>query len=167
MANCVVPLDKTHDVKSFESNTPALNQWLQTVARQHQEKSLSKTFVLVDDDNPDTIIGFYALAIRGMTAKEALPADIAKKFPSKVPGYTIARLAVAGSAAGKGLGGELLVDAMCRAKQVSEQAGGPFLFVDAKDDEAAGFYKHFGFVPLPDDPLTLVIPMSTIDRDFA
>lgn len=166
MASYVVPLDKTHDVKSFECDAPALNHWLQTIARQHQEKSLSKTFVLVEDSSPETIIGFYALAIRGMTEKEVLPPDLAKKLPSRVPGYTIARLAISSNAAGKGLGGELLVDAMHRVKQVSQQAGGPFLFVDAKDEEAAGFYRHFGFVPLPDDPLTLVIPMSMIDDDL-
>ena len=162
MASCVVPLDKTHDVKSFECASPELTQWLQTIARQHQEKSLSKTFVLVDDNSPETIIGFYALAIRGIVTRETLPPALAKKFPSKVPGFTIARLAITSGASGQGLGGELLVDAMRRAKQVSEQAGGPFLFVDAKDEEAAAFYKHFGFVPLPDDPLTLVIPMSII-----
>lgn len=94
MASYVVPLDKTHDVKSFECDSAALTQWLQTIARQHQEKSLSKTFVLIDDNSPETIIGFYALAIRGIMEKEMLPPAMAKKFPSKVPGYTIARLAV-------------------------------------------------------------------------
>lgn len=162
MGHYVAPLDRTHDVKIFDCGVPALNIWLQTIARQHQEKALSKTFVFVDDENPETIIGFYALAIRGMTAREALPEDLARRLPANVPGYTIARLAIATQAKGKGFGAELLIDAMQRAKQVANQAGGPFLFVDAKDQEAADFYVHFGFVPLPGDPLTLVVPMSLI-----
>lgn len=163
MGHYVAPLARIHDVKNFDCGVPALNTWLQTIARQHQEKSLSKTFVLVDDDHPETIVGFYALAIRGMTAREALPEDMARRLPANVPGYTIARLAVATHVRGKGFGAALLIDAMLRAKQVANQAGGPFLFVDAKDQAAADFYAYFGFVPLPSDPLTLVIPMSLID----
>jgi predicted GNAT family N-acyltransferase len=82
-------------------------------------------------------------------------------------GYTLARLAVASSVAGNDFGGDLLVDAMRRTKQVSNQVGGAFLFVDAKDQKAAEFYRHFGFMPLPDDPLTLAMPMSSIDGDWS
>jgi GNAT superfamily N-acetyltransferase len=142
-----------------------LNTWLQTTARQHKEKKLSQTFVLVDDNKPEVIAGFYALAARGMVHKETLPPPMAKKLPSNIPGYTLARLAVASDQAGKGYGGELLIDAMRRAKLAASQVGGPFLFVDAKDQQAASFYLHFGFTPLPNDSLTLVIPMASIDDD--
>ncbi|CAE6691376.1 GNAT family N-acetyltransferase [Candidatus Nitrotoga fabula] len=162
MGRYVAPLDQTHDVKNFDCGTDKLNRWLQTIASQHQAKGLSKTFVLVDDNAPTVIIGFYALAIRRMTPRETLPAELARKFPSDIPGYTLARLAIANRSTGKGFGADLLVDAMYRAKQVSDQVGGAFLFVDAKDQTAANFYSHFGFIPLPDDPLTLVMPMSTI-----
>ncbi|MDB5842679.1 MAG: family N-acetyltransferase [Herminiimonas sp.] len=165
MAHSVALLDQTHDVKSFDCGTEKLNTWLQTIAGQHQSKGLSKTFVLVDDEAPTIIVGFYALAIRRMTPKETLPAELARKLPSNIPGYTLARLAIATSSAGQGFGADLLVDAMRRAKQVSNQVGGAFLFVDAKDETAADFYSHFGFVPLPDDPLTLVMPMSAIEYD--
>jgi hypothetical protein len=52
---------------------------------------------------------------------------------------------------------------MTRALLVSYEVGGPFLFVDAKDEAAASFYRHFGFVPLPVDPLTLVIRLDFVD----
>jgi GNAT superfamily N-acetyltransferase len=165
MGHYIAPLDQTHDVKGFDCGTVQLNTWLQTIAGQHQAKGLSKTFVLIDEEAPSFIVGFYALAVRRMTPREALPADMAKKLPSDIPGYTLARLAVASSAAGNGFGGDLLVDAMRRTKQVSNQVGGVFLFVDAKDQKAAEFYRHFGFVPLPDDPLTLAMPMASIDGD--
>lgn len=165
MGHYVAPLDQTHDVKNFDCGTEKLNTWLQTIAGQHQTKGLSKTFVLVDDEAPTIIIGFYAMAIRRMTPREALPAEFSRKLPSEIPGYTLARLAIASSAGGQGFGGDLLVDAMRRAKQVSRQVGGAFLFVHAKIQTAADFYGHFGFAPLPDDPLILVMPMSSIEDD--
>lgn len=163
MGHYVAPLDQTHDVKSFDCGTEKLNTWLQTIAGQHQTKGLSKTFVLVDDKAPTTIIGFYALAIRRMTPKEALPAELARKLPADIPGYTLARSAIATRSAKQGFGADLLVDAMRRAQQVANQVGGAFLFVDAKDQTAADFYRHFGFVPLLDDPLTLAMPISAIE----
>lgn len=162
MAHCVVPLGQTHDVRSFDCGNPALNNWLQAIARQHQDKLLSRTFVLVDDDQPEEIVGFYALAPRGLVEKEMMPPELVKRLPSSLPGYTLARFAIASGSAGRGHGGLLLVDAMLRAKQVSEKVGGPFLFVDAKDQSAADFYVHYGFAPLPSDPLTLVIALKTI-----
>ena len=39
-------------------------------------------------------------------------------------------------------------------------------FVDAKDDVAATYYRQFGFIPLPDDPLELFLPIGTIRKAF-
>lgn len=162
MARSVVMLDKAHDLKSFDCGIPTLNIWLQTIARQHQKKLLSSTFVLVDDEFPESVIGFYALAIRGMMAIEDLPPSMTKRLPFEVPGITLARLAVAAAARKRGNGSLLLIDAMIRAKHVASQAGGFALFVDAKDEEAAKFYAHHGFEPFPGDPLTLCISFASI-----
>lgn len=59
----------------------------------------------------------------------------------------------------KGLGGALLADALHRAF-VSDIAAYAML-VDAKDDEAAAFYKHHGFIPLLNSPLSLFLPLAT------
>jgi predicted GNAT family N-acyltransferase len=161
MAHSIVMLDKKHDLRSFDCGNPVLNTWLQTTARQHQKKSLSSTFVLVDESS-EAVIGFYALAISSMAAKEQLSPSMTKSLPLMVPGITLGRLAVANTAKEQGNGGILLVDAMIRAKYVASQVGGFALFVDAKDEAAAGFYAHFGFEPLPDDPLRLCIPIASI-----
>ena len=72
MAHSVIALAATHDVQRFDCGTPELNAWLQQIAGQHGRKNLSKTFVLVDDDEPDKVLGYYALAVRAMTPKEKL-----------------------------------------------------------------------------------------------
>jgi hypothetical protein len=43
---------------------------------------------------------------------------------------------------------------------VLEHVGVHALFVDAKDKPAAGFYRKYGFRPLPSDPLRLVLPLA-------
>lgn len=60
------------------------------------------------------------------------------------------------------MGSLRLVDAMIRTKYVASQVEGFAFFVDAKDEAAAAFYAHFGFEPLPDDPLRLCVPIASI-----
>jgi hypothetical protein len=38
------------------------------------------------------------------------------------------------------------------------------LIVDAHDEAAAAFYRHHGFIALPDTPLTLFLPLVAIQR---
>lgn len=128
---------------------------------QHQKNGTSKTFVKVDRDDPARILGFVTLAIRPMTPKEELPAEMHKRLPGSIPGFTLARLAVDVTAQGQGLGEHLLLDAMERAWHASGNVGGYALFVDAKDG-AAGFYEKYGFVPFPDDRYTLVMPIASM-----
>ncbi|MDD5273106.1 MAG: GNAT family N-acetyltransferase [Methylovulum sp.] len=142
-------------MKRFSCNNTALDAWLQNTSRQHQQKNLSRTFVLVQDCAPATIIGYYALAIRGLTLKEALPQTLQKSLPLNIPAMTLARLAVAHSEQKKGYGELLLLDAMARIKAAASLIGGSLLFVDAKNAESAAFYARYGFVALPDNPLTL------------
>jgi hypothetical protein len=36
--------------------------------------------------------------------------------------------------------------------------------VDAKDERAAAFYQHHGFIVLPDSAFTLFLPLATVRR---
>ncbi|MCX7098703.1 MAG: hypothetical protein NTV43_12455 [Methylococcales bacterium] len=149
-------------MKSFNCGNTALNSWLQNTSRQHQKKNISRTFVLVQDASPTTIIGYYTLAIRGLTPIVALPQNMKKALPLNVPAMTLARLAVSLQEQKKGHGERLLLDAMEHVKTASKLIGGSFLFVDAKDADLAGFYTHYEFVALPDDPLTLCMLIANI-----
>ncbi|WP_083438998.1 GNAT family N-acetyltransferase [Herbaspirillum autotrophicum] len=156
----IIALEKTHEVRRFNCGNDVLNRWLQQTARQHQKNSISQTFVLVKEDEPGTILGFYALSLRSMTPNEELPADVAKKLPWHVPGITLARLAVQEDEQGNRYGEELLVDAMTRSRNASKGVGGWALFIDAKDEKAAAFYLKYGFTPLPSNPLMLFMPFA-------
>jgi Acetyltransferase (GNAT) domain len=64
-----------------------------------------------------------------------------------IPLLVLARLAVHSDWQGRGLGAGLLLDALGRTLQVADIAGARALAVHAKDDSAASFYRHFGFIP--------------------
>ena len=162
MTSFVTALDKTHEVNHFHCGVVALDKWLQQTARQHQANSISQTFVLVDDEAPNVILGFYALTVRGLTTSEELPPHIAKRLPRKVPGITLARLAISKSEQGQRYGEKLLVDAMIRARNAAKSVGGWGFFVDAKDEQATAFYQKYGFVPLPSNYFILVMPFSSM-----
>ena len=162
MMNTIVTLEAKHDVAGFDCGTPALNNWLQTMARQHQKRSISQTYVLVDGGTSDRILGYHVLAIRAMTPNVALPAAMAKRLPREVPGITLARLAVTLVEQGKGYGEMLLVDAMMRVRAVAAGVGGYAVFVDAKDADAATFYRKYGFTSFASEPLILFMPIASM-----
>lgn len=153
----VHPLTGSHDRQGFDCGRQELNDWLRQVARQHQDKGLSKTFVASLEDAPDRICGYYALTLAELENCH-LPEAWRKKLPRRIPGVRLGRLAVDRQYQGKGLGELLLVDALTRAQRIYTEAGGIGLFVDAIDEQAAGYYQRFGFSAAPDNPLLLFLP---------
>jgi GNAT superfamily N-acetyltransferase len=158
-------LSTKHDRKSFDCGVAALNDFLRSTARQHQQKGISRTFVLVDieSENPTRILGYFALSACEGIAPE-LPAKLTKRLPHAVPAVLLGRLAVDRAFQGKGYGGALLVEAIRRVAGTTSQIGIAGLFVDAKDDGAAAFYRKFGFVPLRSNPHRLFLPLDTLLR---
>ncbi|WP_431798322.1 GNAT family N-acetyltransferase (plasmid) [Cupriavidus metallidurans] len=151
-------LNSSHDRKRFDCGTGSLNDWLQTKAKQHQEKKLSQTYVATSPDDPTRIIGYYALA-----ATRALTAGMqGKKLPTEVSAVLLARLAVDKNNQGQGLGEFLLTQALDVAVSASNLIGAQCVVVDAIDDTAAAFYVKYGFTPLTTEPMTLYLPIASI-----
>ena len=95
-----------------------------------------------------------------------LPADLAKKLPRypSLPTVRMGRLAVDQNFQGQGLGGALLGDALHRS--IRSEIMAYAMVVDAKDDVAAHFYKHQGFISLPNAPQTLFLPLATAQKSY-
>ena len=74
-------LAKTHDRDGFDCGSEPLNLFLKQTARQHAERGISRTFVLVDEAAaaPKPIIGFFSLNICQMKS-ESLTAQEAKHY---------------------------------------------------------------------------------------
>jgi predicted N-acetyltransferase YhbS len=158
-------LNKSHNRQSFNCGNETLNQFLIRTARQHIQKGISRTFVLVDTEEPKTIIGFFTLSICEVQT-EKLPPRLAKKYPTKVPGVKLARLAVTQDWQRQGIGEILMLEGMQRALVIAENAGVIGLFVDAKDEQAKAYYQRYGFVSLLDTPLEVLLPLGTVKQLF-
>jgi len=64
----------------------------------------------------------------------------------------------------RGLGAALLMNATDRTLQAAAAAFA--LLVDAKNDQAVGFYRHYGFLTLVSRPRTLFLPLKTAQKVF-
>ncbi len=161
-------LAKTHDREGFDCGSEPLNLFLKQTARQHAERGISRTFVLVDESAvpPKPILGFFALNLCQIKAETLSPAE-AKKLPRTVAGVRLGRLAVAKAHQRQGFGKKLLVAAMEKFIEIHRTAGGIGLFVDAKDQDARRYYEQFGFVPLPSNDSELFLPVKTIQAALA
>ena len=161
-------LSKEHDRERFDCGRDQLNAFLKQTARQHAERGISRTFVLVEEDAlpPKQILGFFSLNICQLNS-ETLPGEVAKRLPRNVPGVRLGRLAVASQFQRQGIGKILLIAAMRKFMEIFATAGGVGLFVDAKDQQAKRYYEQSGFVSLPSNELEMFLPVRTIQEALA
>ena len=158
-------LAKPHDRDGFDCGSEPLNLFLKQTARQHAERGISRTFVLVEEaaTAPKPILGFFSLNICQIKSESLTTAE-AKKLPRDVSGVRLGRLAVCLSHQRQGIGKTLLVAAMAKFIEIFNSAGGIGLFVDAKDQDAKRYYEQFGFVSMPSNELELFVPVRTIQE---
>ncbi len=157
----ILLLSRQHNREAFYCGEQELDDYLKKTARQHNEKGIARTFVLVDMEEPARILGFFTLAGCEVVATD-LPQKYTKKYPNKAPAARLARLAVSVDHQRKGLGGIMMVEAMRRTLSVSGNIGIIGFFVDAKNQGAREYYEQYGFIPLPDNPLTLFLPLAVL-----
>ncbi len=155
------PIGRKHDRETFDCGEEPLNEFLRRYARKSHELGGAKTFVAVGADGK-TILGFYSLS--PATIEYARVSEVVKRGLGRydVPGFRLARLAVALSHQGQGLGAQLLLAAGSRCLRAAEEVGGVVLAIDAKNQSVAGWYARYGAIPLEDAPLTLLLPLKTI-----
>lgn len=154
-------LQSHHDTEGFRCGDEALDNWFRRIAKQHIRKGISRTYVAVMPEEPTQVLGFYSLTV-GEAETGDLPPSIAKSLPRKIPIVLLGRLGVAASEQGNGIGKILLVDAFHRTVRVASEVGISAVLVEAKNQDAASFYEHFGFQPMPDSPHRLVLPVKTV-----
>jgi ribosomal protein S18 acetylase RimI-like enzyme len=161
-------LAPSHDRDGFDCGSEPLNLFLKQTARQHAQRGISRTFVLVDESAiaPKPILGFFALNVCQVKSESLTPQE-ARKLPRGVSGVRLGRLAVSKTFQRQGIGNTLLVAAMGKFMEIFNTAGGIGLFVDAKDQDAKRYYEQFGFVPLPTNELELFLPVKTIQEALA
>lgn len=157
----IVQLDpRTHDRAGFACGNSELDAYLQRQAGQHYRDGLSTTHVITDEAEPARILGYCTLAAAQLQFDELQIAD-QKRLPAyPVPCVRLARLAVVSGAQSRGLGRLLLGHAVNCAQSMRAYAGVAMLVVDAKDDQAAAFYRAHGFRETAAQARTLYMHMG-------
>lgn len=151
---------RLHDRSGFTCGEPALDDYLHKYAVQQSAKGVSSIFVLVDDQQPENILGFYTLSAAQVEATQLSTAE-RKKLPRyPVPCFRMGRLARSLEHRGAGLGAILMGLAVDRCLKARTHVGAYALLVDAKDAQAKAFYQHYGFSACPDSPMSLYLPLG-------
>ena len=155
----VAALDLATDRSGFECGVEPLDRYFRVQVGQDTKRRVTACFVATEAKGQ--IAGYYTLASASVSLAD-LPEALAQKLPRhpSVPAVRMGRLAVDQAYQGEGLGAALLADALRRAV-MAEIAAYAFI-VDAKDETAARFYVHHGFIALPEQPLCLLMALATV-----
>ena len=161
MTLVITALARHHDRNDFDCGEPALNNFLQRLARQQAERDFNRTYVAASKDDA-RIRGFYAMSSASIDF-ENWPAGLRlPRYP--VPVARIGRLAVDVREQGTGVGDALLRHAMHLGASLATQIGLYALVVDAKNEEVAAFYARYGFQRFPEQGLSLFLTTDVIRR---
>ena len=151
-----------HDLSSFDSGAPLLDDWLRRRALRNQEGGASRTYVICAGKR---VVGYYALAA-GAVAEAEATGRTRRNMPDPVPVMVIGRLAIDSGYQGRGLGRGLLRDAVLRTMQAADIAGIRAMLVHAMSEDAKRFYERCGFQPSPVDPMTLMITLRDAHQEL-
>jgi ribosomal protein S18 acetylase RimI-like enzyme len=156
-------LEAGDETQNFECGVGALNEWLKKRALLNHLSGASRTYVATAGKR---IVAYYCLSA-GSIQHAAVPGRIRRNMPEPIPALVLGRLAVDVQFQRRGLGPKLILDAIDRTHELSTGVGIRALVVNAKNEQAAHFYKRFGFTESPIDPLilmALVRPLSSVSE---
>jgi GNAT superfamily N-acetyltransferase len=146
-------LSPEHDLETFRSGVPALDDWLRRRALHNEREGASRTYVVRADGR---VAGYYSLATGAVSGAE-VPGRVRRNMPDPIPVMILGRLAVDAAWQGRRLGHSLLRDAILRTLAAADIAGIRALLVHAISPEAKRFYERYGFQECPEKPMTLVL----------
>lgn len=164
----IEPLNNSHDRSLFDCGVEALDRYLKELAKQELQRRTAAVFVLVREGK-SSILGYYTLSQSSVLLAD-LPERRRKKLPRypQVPTTLLGRLATDRSGRGKGYGELLLMDALKRAWQASQQVASFAMIVDVIEvlPDPLPFYLRYDFEPLPTQARRLFLPLQSCDSLF-
>ncbi|MEX2619130.1 MAG: hypothetical protein WD250_02815 [Egibacteraceae bacterium] len=149
------PLTDRHEVEGFSCGEASLDRWLAAYALANQRRSLSRTFVAVDDTaghpaGVGPVAGYVTLVAAAIDVAQ-LPGRERRGLVGldEIGAALIARLARDRRHAQHGLGAWLLQQALHRIIDADEHLAIRAVIVDALNEHVANWYRGWGFKPLP------------------
>lgn len=120
------------------------------------------TYLLLDEGAGTAVIAGYFCLSAGLLARTEMPGPMARRAPDPVPAVRMGRLAIDTRYGGLGWGGGLLREALLSAATAGSLIGARVLLVDALDENAAHFYRRYGFEVSPTHPRQLLIDLRVV-----
>lgn len=153
-------LTAAHQLSQFECGKPPLDDWLKNSALESEGRT-ARTYVVCHKNN--IVIGYYCIST-GSVERRAMPPKIKRGqgLPNHIPIAMIGRLARHQDPDWRGLGGDLLQDALLRIIAAAEIIGIRAVLVHALDDGAAAFWNYNEFIECPIGSRTFYLPLETI-----
>ena len=161
MTVAITGLARHHDRNDFDCGEPALNTFLQRLARQQAERDFNRTYVACAQGE-SRIYGYYAISAAAIDFDNWPDSLRLPRYP--VPVARIGRLAVDVRSQGTGVGAALLRHAMVLAESLARQIGVYAVVVDAKNEAAVAFYSRYGFQRFSDQGLSMFLTTEVIRR---
>ena len=162
-----------HERSGFSCGTARLDNFLRFSARKRQKDDFTRVFMAVAEGSPK-VLGYYALNAHAVATGE-FGADRPRRAPNtgSIPALYLSMIAVDRSQQGRGLGSDLAVDALGRARNVAGEVGLKLVVLDVIGDggnEAFArrmeFYRRLGFQSFQDRPERMFISIDTIRGMF-
>lgn len=140
------PIAQHHDVQHFDCGEASLGSFLANAALEEHQAGMSHTQVWCDDDG--SVIGYYTLVPTSIGRRaHGLPRP-ARGSRDEVPGYLLAKLAIASPHQKKQYGAQLLVHALEAVVEAADRVGGRVVYVEAGGNDAFRFYERADFTPI-------------------
>lgn len=135
-----------------------LDEWLRHRALKNESR-FSRTYVVCEGVR---VAAYYCLSA-GAVERAAAPGRLRRNAPDAIPVAVLGRLAVDRAYQARGLGTDLLMDALHRVAAAARLMGIAAVLVQAKDEAARRFYlTRAEFLEFPALSRTLFLPVETV-----
>jgi len=161
-------LTADHDRSTFDCGSVAQTEWLRRYALAAQQADSARVYV-IRPHGERRVAGYYALAAGSIEPENALARLQRGLGRHAIPVVVLTRLGVDVRDQGRGLGGELVRDALLQTAAVADAVGARAFLIHAETARAAAFYRRIdpAFETLPSEPLHLALLMKDLRKALA
>lgn len=150
-------LTEEHDFSQFDCNEISVNEFARKAHK--QIKYRNAVFFVSCEVGTKYVKAYYTLS-SGSVMRNEPPKSMQRSSMKEIPVTILGRLGVDKDYQGKGVGLDLLKDALNRSLAAADIVGSRAVLVHALDQRLADFYKqHAGFKESTVSPLTLFLAL--------